>query len=281
MRTSLQVALACLMGTIAASTSAQGSPWLPIPKSGTITFIQASQTADHFYRGTANRPLPFGELEQSTSWVAVTYGATDSLALDGRLGRSMVEAGPLGEDKGPTDMTLGLTWRFVDEDINDGVPSIAARIGVVRAGDYDVGMPHAIGDGGDGFEASVLVGKIFADQLAFSGELGLRSLDHDVPRQTIFNAAAHWVTPMPGLTVRAQYHQQRSDGDLDIGGVGFMPPRFPEVTEDIDRFSVGASYRFGPLSIGFDRFNTTGARNTGDFNAWAAAVTYRFDLFKP
>ena len=276
-----QVALASVMATITIPLLAESSPWLPVPKTGSVTVSQVSQTADRFYRGSSAIGIPFGDLEQNTTWVSLAYGVTDALAVDARIGRSAADAGPVGEDKGGTDTTVGLTWRLLDEDADPGMPSIAVRVALVVAGDYDVGMPNAIGDGGDGYEASLVVGKIIAEQFALSADLGVRSLGNDVPQQTLFTATAHWVTPIPALSVRAQYHQQRSDGDLDIGGSGFSPPRFPEVTEDIDRVSVGASFTQGPFSIGVDRFNTTGARNTGDFNAWAVSVGYHFDLFKP
>lgn len=276
-----QVAIATAMSTITLPLLAQSSPWLPVPKTGSVTVSQVSQTADRFYRGSSAIGIPFGDLEQDTTWVSLAYGVTDAFAVDARIGRSAADAGPVGEDKGGTDTTVGVTWRLLDEDADPGMPSIAVRAGLVVAGDYDVGMPNAIGDGGDGYEASLLVGKIIAEQFALSADLGVRSLDNDVPQQTLFTATAHWVTPIPALSVRAQYHQQRSDGDLDIGGSGFSPPRFPEVTEDIDRVSVGATFSQGPFSIGVDRFNTTGARNTGDFDAWAVSVGYHFDLYRP
>ena len=283
MKLPVKTTLVGLATVIVMPALAQGSPWLPVPKTGTVNVTQASQDTNHFYRGEERRALPFMSLEQSTTWFHVTYGVADALAVDARIGRSKVEAGgPLGEEEGSTDMTLGATWRFADEDISEwGGPSAAVRFGIVRAGDYDVGMPHAIGDGGDGFEVSLLVGKILAEQLALAAELGQRSLNNDIPRQTLINLTAQWLTPVSGLSLRAQYHRQDSSGSLDIGGEGFAPARFPEVAEDISRISVGASYSIGAVSLGVDKFDTQDGRNTGDFDAWAATVTYYFDLFAP
>jgi len=280
MRIFRQLILTCAAGAIAVPAWAQSSPWLPVPKTGTISVIQVSQNAERFYRGESARALPFGELEQNTTWVNVQYGFSDAVAIDARLGRSAATAGPLGEDTGSTDTTVGVTWRFTDEDVS-GMPNMAVRFAVISAGDYDVGMPNAIGDGGDGYEASFLIGKILAGQLALSAELGMRSVNNNVPDQTTVTATAHWLTPMEGLIVRTQYHQQRSDGELDIGQPGFNPSRFPEVTEDIDRVSIGATVTVGSLAFGIDRFNTIGARNTGDFDSWAMSVSYNFDLFQP
>lgn len=290
MKLSLNLILTGVFGFTASPVLAQGSPWLPVPKTGSITITQVSQEATHFYRGpngTARGALPFGSLEQSTTWFTANYGIADALAIDARLGRSGVEAGPLGEEEGSTDLSIGATWRVVDEDVNEsGMPSVAVRFGVIRAGDYDVGMPHAIGDGGDGFEVSVHVGKIMGP-IALAAEYGIKSLNNDIPRGTTLAATAHWFTPVPGLSVRAQYHSQRSDGSLNICGPcgpGFppgSPELFPQVAEEVDRISVGATYSFGALSVGVDRFDTRDGRNTGDFDAWAASVSYSFDLFQP
>ena len=290
MKLSLNLILTGVFGLAASPALAQGSPWLPVPKTGSITVTQVSQEATHFYRGpngTARGALPFGNLEQSTTWFTANYGIADAVAVDGRIGRSMVEAGgPFADDeqKGSADMSLGLTWRVVDEDTSEaGMPSVAVRFGIIRAGDYDVGMPHAIGDGGDGFEVSVHVGKVIGP-IALAAEYGIKSLNNDIPRASTLAATAHWFTPVPGLSVRAQYHSQRSDGSLNIGtpeGPPAHPDRFPEVAEEVDRISVGATYSFGALSVGVDRFDTRDGRNTGDFDAWAASVSYSFDLFRP
>ncbi len=290
MKLTLPLLLTGAMGYVAAPAFAQGSPWLPVPKTGAITVTQVSQEATHFYRGpsgTARGALPFGSLKQSTIWFAANYGIADAVAVDGRLGRSTVEAGgPFADDEqnGSADMSLGLTWRVVDEDVSEaGMPSVALRFGIIRAGDYDVGMPHAIGDGGDGFEMSVHVGKVIS-AVALAAEFGIKSLNNDIPQATTVAAQAHWFTPVPGLSLRAQYYSQGSDGSLNIGtpeGPPAHPDRFPQVAEEVDRISVGASYSFGAVNVGIDKFDTRDGRNTGDFDAWAASISYNFDLFQP
>ena len=100
-------------------------------------------------------------------------------------------------------MSIGLTWRFADEDTSDtGLPSVAVRVGIIRAGDYDVGTPTAIGDGGDGFEASLLVGKAMGP-IAVSAEFGIKSLNNDIPQSTTLAATALLVHPRTGV-VRAR-----------------------------------------------------------------------------
>lgn len=91
-------------------------------------------------------------------------------------------------------------------------------------------------------------------------------LNNDIPQATTLAATAHWFTPVPGLSVRAQYYSQGSDGSLNIGapdGPPAHPDRFPEVAEEVDRLSVGTTYSFGALSVSLDRFDTRDGRNTG------------------
>ena len=268
--------------TLSAVVWAEGSPWLPIPKSGSLSVSHVYQDAEKFYRGKDRRRLPFGGIEQSTTLVTLNYGLTDSLALDAQGGHSDVETDNGMESDGMMDTTVGLTWRVVDEDISEtGMPSIAVRVAGIIAGDYDTGMPHAIGDGGDGFEASLLAGKIFDGRFALSAEVGRRERNDNVPGETFLNIGAYLLAT-PKLALLAQYHKTMSDGDLDIGGPGFSPARFPETDEDIDRVSIGASFNLtSQLSLGLNWFSILDGRNTADFDAILGTVTYTFDFYNP
>lgn len=255
---------------------------MPIPKSGSLSISHVYQDAEKFYRGKHLRRLPFGGIEQSTTLATLNYGLTDSLALDAQGGYSEVETDNGMESDGMIDTTVGLTWRVVDEDVSEiGAPSIALRVAGIIAGDYDTGMPQAIGDGGDGFEASLIAGKIIDGRFALSGEIGRRERNDNVPGETFLNTAAY-VLVSPKLSLSAQYHKTLSDGDLDIGGPGFSPARFPETDEDIDRVSVGASLNLtNHFSLGLNWFKVLDGRNTADFNAILGTVTYTFDFYNP
>lgn len=268
--------------TLSAVVWAEGSPWLPIPKSGSISVAHVYQDAEKFYRGKDRRRLPFGGIEQSTTWVSLNYGLADSLAVDVQGGYSEVEADNGMESDGMTDTTIGLTWRVIDEDISDaGAPSIAVRVAGIIAGDYDVGMPWSIGDGGDGFEGSLIAGKIFNNRFALSAEVGRRERNNNVPGETFLNAAAYFLVS-PKLSLSARYHKTMSDGDLDIGGYGFSPARFPETDEDIDRVAVGGSFNLtDQISLGLNWFSIVDGRNTADFDAILGTVTYTFDFYNP
>lgn len=269
---------------------ADGSPWLPVPKSGSFNLSYLSESTKKFYRGKARSDLPFQKLDQDTIWLSADYGLSDSFALDAQIGYTEV-AGKAPSPPGPpdqddlADINFGVTWRLVnelwaDQDGGIGTPSIALRVGATISGGYDVGLPTDIGDDANGFEASLIVGKIFGDRFALSGEIGRRTRDNKVPDETFLNAKAFLVVD-PRLVLNAQYHNTMANGSFDIGDPGFDFSRFPETTEDIERIGLGATFNATPqLGVGLNWFTTIDGRNTADFKAIAATVTYTFDLYQ-
>lgn len=265
--------------------AADGSPWLPVPKSGSLNLSYVSESAKKFYRGKARTNLPFQKIDQDTIWLSANYGLTDSLALDVQLGHADVSGkapsppGPPDRD-GLADVNFGVTWRMVDEDISLGAPSVAVRVGATIAGDYDVGLPTDIGDDASGVEASLIVGKIIGGRFALSGEIGRRTRDNKVPDETFLNAKAFLVVS-PQLILNAQYHNTMAGGSLDIGDPGFNFGRFPETTEDIERVGLGATFNAtSQLGFGLNWFTIVDGRNTADFDAIAATVSYTFDVYR-
>ena len=274
----------CLSWLGASLANADGSPWLPIPKSGSLGISYVSEDAETFYRGTTNVNLPFGGLEQQSIYLSADYGVTDSIALDVQAAHVSVSGdapsppGPPDQD-GWADVNVGATWRFIDEYINPAAPSMALRVGVTVAGDYEAALPTSTGDGADGVEASVILGKIFDDRFALSTEVGYRNRSDDVPNETFINAKAFVVVGERWI-LNAQLHKTMASGNLDIGGSGFSPARFPETTEDIERFGLGAEFNLTPaFNVGVSWFKVTDGRNTAEFDTIAATLTYRFDLY--
>jgi len=261
---------------------ADGSPWLPLSKSGSLNLSYVSESAKKFYRGKARRDLPFQKIDQKTVWLNADYGLSDSLALDLRLNHADVSGkapSPPGppDQQGLGDVNLGLTWRLVDEYINFGAPSVALRVGATIAGDYDAGLPTDIGDDASGVEASLIVGKIIRERFALSGEIGHRTRDNNVPDETFLNAKA-FLLVNPKLLLNIQYHNTMAGGSLDIGDPGFV---FPETTEDIERIGLGVRFQPTPqLGLGLSFFTIIDGRNTADFDAIAATVSYTFDLHR-
>ena len=256
-----------------------------MPKTASFNASYVSESTKKFYRGKARTGLPFQKIDQDTIWLSADYGLTDSLALDARFGYTDVSGGAPSPPGPPdqddlADINLGLTWRIVDEDINLGAPSVALRVGATIGTGYDTGLPTAIGDDASGAEASLIVGKIFGGRFALSGEIGHRTRDNKVPDETFLNAKA-FVVVNPRLIVNAQYHSNMASGSLDIGAPGFNPSRFPETTEDIERIGFGATFNATPqLGFGLTWFTTIDGRNTADFDAVAATVSYTFDFYR-
>ena len=266
------------------SAWADGSPWLPVSKSGSLNLSYVSESSEKFYRGKARSKLPFSEIDQETFFLSADYGLTDSLAIDLEVGLADVSGkvpsppGPPDKD-GTTDVNFGLTWRIVDEDISLGAPSVALRVGATIAGNYGTGVPTAIGDEASGVEASLIVGRIMGGRFALSGEVGYRTRDNRVPDEAFLNAAA-FLMATERLILNFQYHNTMAGGSLDIGDPGFTPRRFPETSEDIERIGFGATFNISSrLGFGVNWFTIIDGRNTADFDSIAATVSYTFDAY--
>ncbi len=275
---------AALLLTTAASGFAQGSPWIAEPRSGSVTITYGHQAATEFWRADNKGPTPGNgaELSQTTGWLDFNYALTDAVAVDVRsgFGRSHIP-GPVGPTpqesfSGLVDTNVALTWRVVDELVTNGAPSVAIRAGVIAAGGYETGHINSLGDGGNGAEASVIVGR-FADRLGVSGEVGYRVRSANIPTDTFVNLAA-FLALTDRISVAADYRMVNGDDSgLDIGGPGFALDRFPELQEDAqlvggrvlatlnDAFSLSGFYG-----------QVIGGRNTAASSVIGVGVTYSF-----
>ena len=275
---------AALLVLSAASGFAQGSPWIAEPRTGSITITYGHQAATEFYRADVKGPTPGdgANLSQTTGWLDVNYAITDAIAVDLRsgLGRSHIPGpvGPTPEESfsGLVDTNVSVTWRVVDELVTQGAPSVAIRAGVIAAGGYETGYINSLGDGGNGFEGSVLVGK-FGDRFGASGEVGYRARSNDIPSDTFINLAGFFPVN-DRITIAADYRMVNgSDSGLDIGGPGFSPDRFPELQEDAQLLggrvlatvndTISVSGFFGQI---------IGGRNTAASRVIGLGVTYSF-----
>ena len=275
---------AALLVLSAASGFAQGSPWIAEPRTGSVTITYGHQAATEFYRADVKGPTPGdgANLSQTTGWLDVNYAITDAIAVDLRsgLGRSHIPGpvGPTPEESfsGLVDTNVSVTWRVVDELVTQGAPSVAIRAGVIAAGGYETGYINSLGDGGNGFEGSVLVGK-FGDRFGASGEAGYRARSNDIPSDTFINLAGFFPVN-DRITIAADYRVVNgSDSGLDIGGPGFSPDRFPELQEDAQLLggrvlatvndTISVSGFFGRI---------IGGRNTAASRVIGLGVTYSF-----
>ncbi len=267
---------------------AAGSPWLPAPEGGNFSIAYVKQEANKFYRGTSKVSTPGGgeDLSQETVWLTGNVGISDAAAFDFRLGRSESsfitgEGLPPSEAElsGFTDMNLGLTLRLVDEVVTPSAPSVALRAGLIIAGNYEVGLINSLGDGGDGYELSLLVGKFFTDRFALSGEAGYRHRDsnsHNIPESWFYRVSAGAILSRH-VTLSLNYDVVDSQSGLDIGVPPFSPANFPEIEEDAkllgtalnlivsDSTSVTASYA-----------KVLDGRNVADGEAFSLSLNHSF-----
>ena len=276
----ITLAALAAIATYGSPVFAGGSPWLPPPNGGSITVSYVAQNATKFYRSTVKSPTPGGgnDLSQKTVWVDGTYGLSDAVALDFRLGgaRSSFATGPgLPPSKesitGLADINVGLVWRAVDEVVSSG-PSLAFRAALIRAGSYETGYINSLGDGGNGFEVSALIGKFIADRFAVSGEFGYRnrtSGDHDIPAN-LFARLLAGVIVGNGVGLSLNYEMEDATSGLEIGGPGFSPSRFPELQEDIHLVGPTVSFAVSDqTNIGVSYAKVVHGRNTAASNVFS------------
>lgn len=255
--------LVCSCSVIVASLSArparaQGSPWIAEPGAGSVNISYVNQNALEFFRQTTKVKGPLeatgANLAQNTLWFGVNYAISDAVALDvqSAWARSFVAGavGPAGGQEsysGLFDSNIAVTWRFVDELVSDA-PSVAVRLGAIIAGGYDTGYINSIGDGGNGIEASLIIGK-FWDAAGASAEVGLRNRTStevnpmavgggmaagesvDIPADMFVNLGL-FVPAGNRVTVGVDYRIVNALSGIDIGGTGFSPSRFPGLEED-------------------------------------------------
>lgn len=261
----------------ATQCTAAGSPWLLNPGDSALKISYVSQYADRLWLGTNRVPIPGGELEQDTVWLAFDHGLTDNLALDFQSGYARTDQENAPGDSGYTDTSFGLTWRFHDEFLHDNwMPSAALRVGGIIKGDYDTGFISAIGDGASGAEVSLVLGRVITDTFAISSEFGYRWRDGTVPNEHIVKLNGYY-SLSPNLSVNGGYEWIDAKSGLDIAGPGFTPARFPDVEEDLEIVSVGATYSLTQdLSFGVDYGQLVDGRNAPESDFASFNVGYSF-----
>lgn len=271
-----------------AQALAAGSPWLPAPQGGNIAVSYVDQSATEFFRQQSKVPTPGGghELSQQTFWVSGTYGVSDAVALDFQLGRaeSSYAVGPgLPPSKADisdlTDINIGVTWRVADEVVNPSLPSIALRAGLIRAGNYEVGLINSLGDGGDGFEVSAMAGKFLGGNFALSGEIGYRDRDsdtHDIPANWFYRFRAGLFLSSQ-FSVSLNYDIEDATEGLNIGVPPFSPARFPDLEEDIHLLGPAVNFVVSDqVSISGSWARVIDGRNTAVSDVFGFTLNYSF-----
>ena len=209
--------------------------------------------------------------------------------------KSFVEGavGPSGGEEsysGLYDTNIAVTWRFVDELVSNA-PSAALRLGVIVAGGYDTGYINSLGDGGSGFEGSLIVGK-FWDVGGVSAEVGYRNRGSTTVNPDAVGAAGGDKVDIPSdvfanfwgfvpirtrLRIGANYRIVNATSGLEIGGDGFSPSRFPGLEED-SRIVGGQLFAdlFGNVSAHAFYGQVVGSRNTAKSTIIGVGLTVGF-----
>ena len=285
-------ALVALCFWLAPGTAvAAGSPWLSEPQAGNVSVVYLRQAADEKWTGpggTEKGPMPGGELTQGTLWLIGDYALRDNLAFDAQVGWASSELAA-DSDSGFADSSFGLTWRLADELVGQPL-SVAVRGGLILAGNYDTGtaLPttsgappgiYALGDGGSGFEASLIAGRVFGDRLGVSGEFGYRNRNNDIPANTFFNLSAG-LQVHDRLMLAVDYQRGETSGDLDIGVPPFNPDRFPEVAEEASVLGARATIGLSDTASATVFYgDTIDGRNTSASKIFGISVGYAFTRF--
>jgi hypothetical protein len=266
--------------TIALPVFAVESPWLPSPGSNSLTFSFSNQSADELRAGNSPGQLPTS-LKQDTYKLNYSFGIADALALDVETGYAKSKfitvpgLAPNGGQKGVTDSRLGLRFRVLD-DLADAPLTVTLGAAAILKGDYDTGALPAIGDGANALEISASVGKAITSNFNIYGTVGYRDRKAPVPNENFYQLGLAF-NPTSQLGFSLTHEEIRSKGNLDIGGPGFSPARFPEVKEDYGFTSVGASFRFTRnLGIGVQYGEKQAKRNTAESKVYGLSLNTSF-----
>ena len=274
------MAIACTCQAVA-----DGSAWLAEPDTGYVSMSYVTQAADQYYRqtcppssrrGSDRCALP-GDLTQDTVWLTTSYGMSDSFALDARVARAMSDLAGQGQsDLG--DATIGVTWRLLDETTGAN-PSVALRGGVIIAGNYETGQLTSLGDGGNGFELSAIVGKFISSRVGLSAEVGVRDRYHGIPTN-IFTNLSGIVLVSNRLVLGLDYRRVDTSDGFDIGGPGFTSDKFPQAREESQLVSASAFVNLTDRLSGSVVYGSVvGGRNTADSEVFGISLSYSYRLY--
>jgi len=264
------------------------SAWLPAQHQFKATPGFSFSTFDEFWMGSSkvDNPPNGKSMDQYTGYLSLDYGILEQLAADVTVGYTATDSDAFGgdaSDDGLMDTSVGLRLRLLDEFASDSpyVPTLAIRIGGIIAGTYDPNKPFSAGDGADGFESSLLLGKTIRDTgFGFYGDIGYRVRENPVPDE-VFGTAGIF-QQIGVINLAFGYRHIQSLSGLDIGGSGFNPALgdshgFPAL-EEINQIIEGAvslsdnGGRNYQLSVG----TNVDGRNTGDKVLVGVNVTLPF-----
>lgn len=282
MKTCLLISAVAFATASLTAVAESTSPWLPIPGQLTLTINHTAQSGDSAYIGKTEIPViditggEASDYDRNTTSLILNYGISDALAIDAVIGYGDVDAGVSESDSDISDAIIGVSWRIVDEYIG-ALPTITARVGVIIAGDYEVDQVSSIGSGENGIDVSLLVGKQLTNSISVSAEIGHQNRNGEVPDASYYGVNANY-SFLEKWGVNIGYSVKEHGGDLDIGGEGFSPARFPEIRAEVSLAKVGLNYSIASnQGIALNFAKTVDGRNVvKDDTIIGASYTYAF-----
>jgi hypothetical protein len=280
----LSLAAAALLVLSAASVSAQMSPWVPDRGQFNVNPVVIFQTYDKFWLG--KRKVDFPDTDQQTAALLFEYGLFEDIALDAAVGyvRSIGTRSGAGTDDGLNDTLLGVRWRPLDEYEWESawVPTVALRAGAIIAGTYETNTPESPGDGANGFEGSLLIGKTFylgdLGDLGVNADVGYRYRREDVPDDFFCSLGIYKTLPW-GLSVNLAFRHVQGLSGPDIGDPGFT---FPEVKEVQENLEWGFGYTDDHQRyLGFFMAHTLDGENTSQRLVFGLTYNIPFGGIRP
>jgi hypothetical protein len=255
------------------------SPYTPVSGSGEAEVSWTRQTADSFNPGDARAPLPV-DLKLSTIALDTSYGITDKLAVDVRIGyaksKFTVDPGlaPDGGLDGLTDIVVGARYKVIDE-VDGGPFTATLGVAAIIDGGYRTGAITSLGDGGSGGQVALAFGKQLGP-LSYSSTIGYRTRSNNVPDE-IFGGSKLALSFADRFSVFGGLSFTDSTSGIDVGGPGFTPARFPEVEEDYKLWTVGGAASFtDKLSLNATYGKKFDGKNTARSNFFRVGLGYSF-----
>ena len=211
-------------------------------------------------------------------------GDVDDWAVDVQTGwaRSSFITGPgipaaVASPSGAVDSRIGITRRLVDE-VASTLPSIAVRIGAIVAGNYDTGYINSLGDGGSGYEASVIAGRFFGGRVGVNAEFGYRDRGDDIPAEHFANVTSLLLLN-DTVTAALEYRWIDSRSGLDIGVPPFTPALFPAVQEDQRSIGLRIFSNIGGMGVNVFHARVVDGRNTAASDIFGVTLSRPFGAF--
>lgn len=275
------VAGAVLAGLAGADAAHAGeyAPFLPAPGSGNVDLTFLRQDGPTLLLGR-QRVQPWEQLTLNSYQVSLSYGLTDRLALDGRLGFSETdfEIVPGVREPGRSglgDTTIGLRFRLADEFAGAPV-TVAFGASAIIQGAYTPDAIDAIGEGGSGVQIGLSLGKFITDKLAVTAEVGGRARFNQVPEEVFASIEAAYVFS-ERVSAWTGFATANSLSGLQLGAPGVTFADFPALEEDSNLWHGGLSISLAKnVSLTGSYGRKFGGRNTLLGGFFRVGVSYSF-----